>query len=309
MARNPDAAQGTRRFERTLRAASTIGPAAIESPEPPHRPLSVPQLDRYFARIGFSGCRDATLATLRAVHRAHLLAIPYENLDLHLGLRLTLDPEAMFTKLVDERRGGWCYEMNGVLGRVLETLGFDVRYLSGAVGRAERGWRAQGNHLVLLVTLDRPWIVDVGFGDGFLTPLPLEPGSYRQDFLQYHVTRDGPRWRVHNHAFGGADGFDFSLTPRHLDDFAHQCLELQTSPESGFVKSTVCERHLPSGLLVLRGATLREVSAEGVTTRVVGTAADFDRVLRDRFDLAIPGVDTLWPRVWERHLQWQAEQT
>ncbi|MEZ5420752.1 MAG: arylamine N-acetyltransferase [Vicinamibacterales bacterium] len=223
------------------------------------------------------------------------------------GLEVSLDPEAMFTKLVDERRGSWCFEMNGVFGRVLETLGFTVRYLSGAVGRAERGWRAQGNHLVLLVTLDRPWIADVGFGDGFLTPLPLEPGNYRQDFLQYQVTRDGPRWRVHNHQYGGADGFDFTLTPRRLDEFAQQCHELQTSPDSGFVRSTVCERMLPTGLIMLRGASLREVRAEGVTTAVVGSAGDYDRVLRERFDLAIPGIETLWPRVWARHLQWLAE--
>ena len=272
------------------------------------RPLSAPQLDRYFARIGVAGPHPPTLATLRAVHRAHLLAIPYENLDIHLGLRTTLDPEAMFTKLVDERRGGWCFEMNGLLGRVLESLGFTVRYLSGAVGRAERGWRAQGNHLVLLVTLDRPWIVDVGFGDGFLTPLPLEVGSYRQDFLQYHVTRDGPRWRVHNHIYGGADGFDFSLTARQIDDFAIQCLELQTAAESSFVKSIVCERHTPNGFVMLRSATLREVTASGATTHVVQSAPEFDRVLRERFDLTITGSDALWPRIWERHLQWTAAQ-
>jgi len=272
------------------------------------RPLSSAQLDRYLARIGVDRPHDATLKTLRAVHRAHLLAIPYENLDIHLGLRMTLDPEAMFTKLVDERRGGWCFEMNGLLGRALETLGFTVRYLSGAVGRSTRGWRAQGNHLLLLVTLDRPWIADVGFGDGLLTPLPLEPGSYRQDFLQFQITRDGPRWRVDNHQFGAADGFDFTLTPRHPADFADQCLDLQTSPESGFVKSTVCQRHVPGGLITLRGATLREVSAAGVTTTVVGDADDYDRVLRQRFDLAIQGIEALWPLVWERHLQWRGEQ-
>ena len=177
------------------------------------------------------------LGTLRALHRAHLLAIPYENLDIHLGRQITLDPEATFTKLVDERRGGWCFEMNGLFGRVLETLGFDIRYLSGAVGRATSGWRAQGNHLVLLVRLDRPWIADVGFGDGFLTPLPLEPGTYSQGFLQYRVARDGPRWTVHSHEFGGAEGFDFTLTARTLDQFGMQCRELQTSPESSFVKS------------------------------------------------------------------------
>ncbi|MEP7118330.1 MAG: arylamine N-acetyltransferase [Acidobacteriota bacterium] len=271
-------------------------------------PLSSAQLDRYFARIGVAGHRDASLTTLRAVHRAHLLAIPYENLDIHLGVRMTLDPDATFTKLVDERRGGWCFEMNGLLGRVLETLGFDVRYLSGAVGLADRGWRAQGNHLVLLVTLDRRWIADVGFGDGFLTPLPLEVGNYRQDFLDYRVSRDGPRWRVHNHAFGGADGFDFTLTPRQLADFATQCLELQTSPKSSFVQATVCERHVASGLIMLRGAILKEVSASGTTTHTVHSADEFDRVLRERFDLAIPGSDALWPQVWTRHRQWQAEQ-
>jgi N-hydroxyarylamine O-acetyltransferase len=272
-------------------------------------PLSVQQLDRYCARVAYHGPRDATLSTLRALHRAHLLAIPYENLDIHLGLEVTLDPAAMFTKLVDEGRGGWCYEMNGVFGRVLETLGFDVRYLSGAVGRATSGWRAQGNHLVLLVRLDRLWIADVGFGDGFLTPLPLEPGTYSQGFLQYRVSRDGPRWHVRSHEFGGAEGFDFTLTPRTLDQFRSQCRELQTSPESGFVKSTVCERFMPNGLVMLRGAVLREVRASGVTTHVVQDAAEYDHVLRDRFDLAVPGIAALWSGVWARHLQWQTERT
>jgi N-hydroxyarylamine O-acetyltransferase len=191
---------------------------------------------------------------------------------------------------------------------VLETLGFEVRYLSGAVGRAARGWRAEGNHLVLLVTLDRRWIVDVGFGDGFLTPLLLEPGTYRQDFFVYRVTRDGPRWRVHNHEFGGADGFDFTLTARSLDGFTSQCRELQTSPESSFVKTTVCERFTTRGLVMLRGATLREVTAAGVATRVLDDAADYARVLHERFGLAIPEAGELWPDVWRRHLAWTAQQ-
>ena len=237
--------------------------------------LSDQQLDRYFARIGYRGSRDATLATLRALHRAHLLTIPYENLDIHLGRPITLDPQATFTKLVDERRGGWCFEMNGLFGRVLETLGFEVRYLSGAVGRATGGWRAQGNHLVLMVRLDRAWIADVGFGDGFLTPLPLEPGTLFAGFSRSRVVRDGPRWTVHSHEFGGAEGFDFTLTPRTLNQFGTQCRELQTSPESSFVKATVCERFVTSGLVMLRGAVLREVRAGGVTTRTVQDAAEY----------------------------------
>lgn len=272
-------------------------------------PLSPTQLSRYFARVGYTGEAKVSLTTLREVHRAHLLSIPYENLDIHLGVPLTLDPERFFAKLVDERRGGWCYEMNGLLARVLATLGFDVRLVAGSVGRAVRGWRAQGNHLVLIVTLDRPWIVDVGFGDGFLTPLPLEPGTYAQSFLEYRVSRDGPRWRVDSHRFGGADGFDFTLTPRSLADFATQCRELQTSPDSSFVKATVCERFTRQGLVMLRGATLREVTAAGVTTRVVEDATTYAAALRDRFGLDLPvAAEELWPRVWRMHLAWQAEQ-
>jgi N-hydroxyarylamine O-acetyltransferase len=271
-------------------------------------PLSSGQLSRYFARVGYGGPATSTLTTLRDLHRAHLLSIPYENLDIHLGVPLTLDPERMFAKLVDERRGGWCYEMNGLFAHVLETLGFDVRRVSGTVGRAQHGWRAQGNHLVLIVGLDRLWIADVGFGDGFLAPLPLEPGTYTQSFLRYRVSRDGPRWRVDNHAYGGADGFDFTLTPRTLDAFAVQCRELQTHPESGFVRTIVCERFTRGGLVMLRGATLREVTAAGVAERVLQDENQFTTVLRERFGLDLPAAADLWPRVWRSHLARQAEQ-
>jgi N-hydroxyarylamine O-acetyltransferase len=269
-------------------------------------PYSAAELQRYCARIQYAGPREPTFATLAAVHRAHLLSISYENLDIHLGRSLSLDPAAMFSKLVDERRGGWCYEMNGTLGQALATMGFDVRYVAGAVYRATRGDAALDNHLVLIVSLDRPWIVDVGFGDGFIEPLPLEPGTYRQGFLEYRVRCDGAWWRVDNHEFGGADGFDFTLEARTLDSFAAQCHTLQTSPESAFVQTTVCERFEPGGLVMLRGAVLREVTASGVVTRTVQDADEYMRTLSDRFDLHVPGMRALWPTVWARHLEWEA---
>lgn len=271
-------------------------------------PLDQDRLDRYFARVGYTGPRDLTAETLRAVHRAHLLAIPYENLDIHLGRAISMDEDAMFRKLVDDRRGGWCYELNGVLSRVLHAMGFEVRRVGGAVGRALRGDAAVDNHLVLIVTLDRPWLVDTGLGDGFLEPLPLEPGAYRQGFFDYRVTSDGDWWRVHNHPFGGVDTFDFTLAPRALESFAAKCQDLQTSPESNFVKATVCERFEPEGLVILRGAVLREVREAGVAETVIQDADEYTRVLRDRFGLAFPEVAHLWPGVWTRHQEWQATQ-
>ncbi|MBC7895740.1 MAG: arylamine N-acetyltransferase [Cytophagaceae bacterium] len=262
--------------------------------------------DAYFARIGYHGPAAPTLETLFAIHRAHLHAIPYENLDIHLGRTLVLDPQANFHKLVYGGRGGWCYEMNGVLGAVLQSLGYDVRYLSGTVGRERRGDAAEGNHLVLLVTLDQPWVVDVGFGDGFLEPIPLVEGTYRQGFLQYGLVRDGERWTVLNHPMGSADRFDFTLEPRFLENFAAQCHELQTSPESGFVQHTVCQRFVTDGLVTLRGAVLREIRASGVTETTLGSAPAWGRAILEHFGLAIPGVEGLFPGVWERHLAWAA---
>ncbi|MEZ5292804.1 MAG: arylamine N-acetyltransferase [Vicinamibacterales bacterium] len=268
--------------------------------------LDADRLGAYLARVGYDGSRAPAYETLRAIHRAHLHAIAYENLDIHLGRPMPLDRGAAFHKLVDERRGGWCYEMNGVFGWVLESLGYDVRYVAGAAGRATSGDTALDNHLVLIVTLDRPYVVDVGFGDGFLDPLPLEPGTYRQGIFEFRLSRDGEWWRMHNHAYGGADSFDFTLAPRDYASFAAKCHELQTSPDSGFVKTTVCERFTPDGLVTLRSATLREVTADGARDRVLGDAGEYARVLRDCFDLAPPGIEDLWPVVWDRHLAWLA---
>lgn len=273
---------------------------------PTQPPLPPAARDRYLARIGYVGALSPDIEVLRALHRAHLLAIPYENLDIHLGRTLTLDPHAIFEKLVVDRRGGWCYEMNGLFGRVLESLGFEVRYLSGAVGRVTRGESAEGNHLVLLVTLDRPWIVDVGFGDGFLEPLPLEQGDYRQGFLDFRVMQVDERWVVYSHEYSGADSFDFTLEPRVLADFSHQSHELQTSPASGFVQTTVCQRFVEDGIVTLRGAVLRHVTVHGVTARTIERADEYVDLLRDEFGLAPRGAAALFPRVWARHQEWLA---
>ena len=269
-------------------------------------PLTSAQLQRYLDRVHYRGTLRPTVETLTGLHRAHLLSIPYENLDIHLGRTLTLDPETIFTKLVDDRRGGWCYEMNGLFAWVLDTLGFVVARVSGAVGRATRGDRADGTHLVLIVSIDgAPWIADVGFGDGFLEPLPLTTGVFRQDFLEFRVTRDDERWTVHSHEFSGADSFDFTTEPRALDWFGPQCHELQTSPESGFVQKTVCQRFVSDGLLTLRGALLRHVTRNGTVDRVITHGDEYARVLADRFDLRIPAAESLFATVWARHLAWR----
>src|SRR6185503_3263469 len=136
------------------------------------------ELQAYLDRIGHSGPVRPDLATLKALHRAHLKAISYENLDVQLGRRVTTDPADAYAKIVERGRGGWCYEMNGLFGWALDQVGFSVMRMAGAANRELLGDLLIGNHLVLLVDLgaEGRWIADVGFGDGSIDPYPLQTG-------------------------------------------------------------------------------------------------------------------------------------
>lgn len=261
------------------------------------------RLNAYLERIHFEGSPAVNDDTLRRLHRGHLLAISYENLDIHRGGVLTLDENLIFEKIVLQRRGGWCFEMNGLMAWALRQIGFEVTLMAGAVNRPVLGDLAEGNHLVLRVDLARPYLADAGFGTGFLEPLPLAEGSYRQGFQTYQISHHNGRWQFSNITIA-APGFDFTETPHQMSDFAAQCHRLQTSPDSGFVMNTVCHRRLPDGVISLRGAILRTMTPEGTEEQIIDTHADYDRTLREKFDLHLDDTATMWEKIWERHQAW-----
>jgi N-hydroxyarylamine O-acetyltransferase len=261
-------------------------------------------VNSYLERIHYKGSVKPTVQTLYALHRQHLLTIPYENLDIHLGRRLELDQKHIFEKLVTQKRGGWCYEMNTLFAWALRKLGFEVTLLSGAVNRKREGDKAEGNHLVVLVRLEQPYLADVGFGD-LPEVVPLKEGSYTHDFLTVRLTKESERWTLHNHEYGGAKEFDFTLQSHQLSDFSAQCHRQQTSPESGFVKTTVCQIFTHTGFATLRGAVLQTVTKEGVAKRTLDSEKEYGKVLREVFGLELPTHD-LYKKVWQRHLNWLA---
>lgn len=254
------------------------------------------ELSAYFERIGFGADARPDLDTLKRVHRAHLAAIPYENLDVLLKRPLSLDPARAFDKLVTRRRGGWCYEMNGLLGWALETIGFRVTRLAGAVARDIRGDAIIGNHLVLLVDLDRPTIADVGFGDGLVEPVPLAEGEIVQDGFVSHLSRiEGGWWRYTNHPNGGAPSFDFRPEPADPAVLAARCEFLQTSDASPFTQNAVLQRRLGDRVEVMRNTLRLTVRPGGVEERVIASADEFMAELRDTFGIDEPEARTLWP--------------
>lgn len=266
-------------------------------------------LDAYLDRIAYRGSRAPTKETLFAVHRAHIAAVPYENLNIHMGLPLGLSEDAFFEQIVTRRRGGWCYMMNGSLSWALRTMGFHVRRVVGGVMRERMGDEALGNHLALIADLDRPYLCDAGLSDALLEPTPLREGAFTQGGFDMSLSRrDDGFWRFHNHPAGGARSFDFTETPVELDAFAERCAWLQTSPESMFVKIGLCVRRHEGRIDKLRDATLSTITPTGTHDHVIKTAREYGGVLRDTYGIALTPseLERLWPKTEERQRAFEA---
>lgn len=247
-------------------------------------PLSAVQRDAYLDRIGLPGPATADLAELQW---AHLQRVPFENLSIHLGEPIALDTAALFDKIVTRRRGGFCYELNGLFGRLLTALGHDVEMLSAGVF-GPRGLGPPFDHMVLRVGES---LVDVGFGRHSARPLRIAPGVDQSDLLgtfrvaaaddgDLDVLRDGePQYRV-------------EPRPRRIADYVPTCWWQQTAPTSHFRKGPVCSlQTTDGGQVTLAGRTLIETSGTG--QRVEAALTSDSAVLaayRDHFGMALDRV-------------------
>lgn len=260
-------------------------------------------VDAYLDRVGLNGRPAPTLEGLRTLHRAHLCAIPYENLDVQLGRPVTIERPAIFDKIVTGRRGGWCYEMNGVFGWALGELGFDVTRVTGAV--TVKGDRSAniGNHLVLKVALgEGDFVADVGLSGGPLDPMRLTEGDFEAGGFAYRLERvDAGWWRFQNDPRSGPPAFDFNLAPADESLFARRCAELQTADWSPFVQNLICTRFTQNGTIVLLGRLLRTLTPDGRDEQVIGSADELVALLGEAFGLDTPEAASLWPAICERH--------
>lgn len=132
--------------------------------------------ENYFKRISFQEEIQTNQSSLAALHRNHILNIPFENLDIHRGRKIHLDLSKIEHKVISNRRGGFCYELNGLFGALLRQLGFEVKIISARVFGKEKIGR-EFDHLILGVSLGKEWLVDVGFGENFLEPIQIAVGK------------------------------------------------------------------------------------------------------------------------------------
>ena len=266
---------------------------------------AAPEMVRaYLDRIGFAGEPAPDLATLAELHRRHVEAVPWHNLDAFAGRRTCRDPAAAFDKIVRRGGGGWCFEMNGLFAWMLESIGFSITRLSAGVMRESLGDRVLGNHLAILVQLDRTWLADVGLGAGLVEPVPLAPGEYRQRFLTFRLERlSGPWWRFRNHPGAMPPSFDFSTEladPALLDA---QCEWLQSDLDSPFVRNLVVQRHFPDRLESLAGASWSRVDGGGSSGGPVAGPGDYRRRLSALIGEAADEAAAMWTKVAARPVE------
>jgi N-hydroxyarylamine O-acetyltransferase len=239
----------------------------------------------YLRRIQYDGPRNPSPEALRLLHRQHLFTVPFENLDITLGTPIQLDPERLYEKIVVRKRGGYCYELNGLFHDLLEALGFTVDMLSAQVRRDDGGFGPEYDHMLLRVSLEDPWLADVGFGESFVDPLPLLAGvSKFENGKRFGAAKENGFWQLFKQDKGGRVVlYRFSDVARRLSDFGDMNEYQQTSPESGFTHRRICTRATPDGRITLAGMRLI-VTREGQREeRVLEGKEELSQCLRDQF--------------------------
>lgn len=248
-------------------------------------------IDSYLERIDYSGPRLPTLQTLRNLQLAHLWTVPFENLSIHAGELIVLEDEALFQKIVTRRRGGFCYELNGLFSALLSTLGFNVSMLSARIAEASGTFTPEFDHMPLLVTLDAPYLVDVGFGDTFREPLKIDLSTVNDQFGRGYriVTDDGyfllmerkkeEEWKVQ---------YRFNLQNYQYADYAEMCHYHQNSPKSHFTQRTICSRATQAGRVTLSEMRFITTTLQGDRQeRLVSDEIEYAALLLEHFGISM----------------------
>ncbi|HLZ56047.1 MAG TPA: arylamine N-acetyltransferase [Ktedonosporobacter sp.] len=247
----------------------------------------------YLERIGYRGSLEPTLQTLQGLHEAHLQTVPFENLSIYYKQPIVLGEEALYDKIVRRRRGGFCFELNGLFAVLLCELGFEVTQVAASMAHDDGQFGPEVDHLTLLVHLAEDWLADVGNGDSFRLPLRVEEGvEYREGDppqQSYRMERDGEHWIVQR---CGSDGiwkpeYRFGVQPHKLADFRERCHYYETSPDSHFTHGRMCSLATPEGRITVRDLRLITTVHGQKEERILGSEEECREVLRERFGVVV----------------------
>jgi len=262
--------------------------------------LSHNQVEQYFKRLNVQHIVDNKSSTLMALHQAHMLNVPFENIDIHLGHEIHLSIAQLFEKVVMNKRGGFCYELNYLFAALLTTCDFKVSLLSaqvfdgGALGR-------EFDHMLLLVGVeDTHYIADVGFGDSFIFPIelgtePVEQFGYQYKLMEKNEKQVLLRKKINEN---WQPQYTFSLTPYQIEAFKPMCEFQQTSLESSFTKKSVCSIATQTGRLTISNGKFIETNKGIRSEKLIGSSKSYRQILQEYFNM--PLVENISLTTWNK---------
>ena len=246
----------------------------------------------YLDRIKYRGPLNRDAETLRQLHVAHLRAVPFENLSIHAGEPIILDDSALFEKIVKRNRGGFCYELNGLFAALLRGLGYEVGMLSAQVADSSGEFGADFDHMALLVTLDKRWLVDVGFGDSFIEPLLIDEHELQIEGARaYRIESIGEYLvlmkRSNENKGEWVSQYRFKLNTYAYVDYAERCKFHQTSPDSHFTQNRICSRLTANGRISVSDTRFILTEHDVRRDHSVSGPAEYEQLLREHFGIVL----------------------
>jgi N-hydroxyarylamine O-acetyltransferase len=252
-------------------------------------------VEAYLDRIGYEGPMKATPESLRELHMAHTFAVPFENLDIHLGRPISLDPASLFDKIVRRRRGGYCFELNGLFALLLGDIGFSVRHLMARVLWGQMDVSPLSHRVLLVETGSERWIADVGFGgNGLIAAIPLMSG--------HEERQHADRFRVMGAQQGGCRDeyridcllkdtwepmYSFTTESYLPVDYTYANYFHSHSRESLFTQKRLCTKPTPNGRIILQNRALKIRHNGRSQTEAVKTPEAYRSMLADHFGIAL----------------------
>lgn len=249
--------------------------------------MPVFDVSRYLKRIGYTGDLVPSARTLRELQTAHLRAVPYENLEILEGREPAMDATSVYDKIVQKRRGGWCYELNILFAQLLRALGFRLDILSARIFR-DGVLGPEFDHIILLVHLDERWIADVGNARWSLEPILLdETRMHTEGERLYRFDRADETYTL---LLSEGEGlalpqYLFNLMPCTEQDFRPMSRLKATSPDSRFTQRRICSLHTDSGQIILNAGRLITYCHGQRHDRQLQDRAEEDEIVRDVFRL------------------------
>jgi len=244
----------------------------------------------YLNRIGIKKIKEPSLKFLTELQNRHFLSIPFEDLDIPDRNRIELDLNKIYNKIIPSKRGGFCYELNGLFHWLLISLGFKVNMLSARVFNSQKNdFGPEYDHMTLLVHLDKDYLVDVGFGDSFRHPIEMPDGKVEDVSGRYKLLKKENNLfellKKEENVFERQ--YCFTTDPKRLEDYKAMCDFQQDSPSSHFRTRMLCTIATETGRITLSNNSLT-ITESGIKTKTEFTnESEFHFLLKKHFGIVL----------------------